>query len=71
MSKKENNLNEEILKVLKDIKTFLEPRPAPPAPPPPKGFWNEFLDFISKYKVLGLAVAFIMGVCGPGRSASC
>ncbi|MEM2038112.1 MAG: MscL family protein [Nitrososphaerota archaeon] len=62
MSKKENNLNEEILKVLKDIKTFLEPRPAPPAPPPPKGFWNEFLDFISKYKVLGLAVAFIMGV---------
>ena len=24
--------------------------------------WNEFIDFLSKYKVLGLAVAFIMGV---------
>ncbi len=28
-----------------------------PAPPPPKGMWNEFMDFISKYKVMGLAVA--------------
>ncbi|MEM2710169.1 MAG: MscL family protein, partial [Candidatus Methanomethylicia archaeon] len=49
----------EILKVLKDIKMLLEPKPAPP---PKKGLWNEFIDFISKYKVLGLAVAFIMGV---------
>ncbi|MCK4435246.1 MscL family protein [Candidatus Bathyarchaeota archaeon] len=24
--------------------------------------WNEFMGFISKYKVMGLAVAFIMGV---------
>ncbi|MCK4223094.1 MscL family protein [Candidatus Bathyarchaeota archaeon] len=24
--------------------------------------WNEFMDFISKYKVMGLAVAFIMAV---------
>jgi large conductance mechanosensitive channel len=24
--------------------------------------WKEFMDFISKYKVMGLAVAFIMGV---------
>ncbi|MEM3704270.1 MAG: MscL family protein [Candidatus Bathyarchaeia archaeon] len=62
MSKKEESLGEEILKVLKDIKTLLEPKPAPPVPPPKKGLWNEFIDFISKYKVLGLAVAFIMGV---------
>jgi large conductance mechanosensitive channel len=54
--------DEEILEVLKEIKALLEPKPAPPAPPPKKGLWNEFLDFISKYKVLGLAVAFIMGV---------
>lgn len=40
----------------------MEPKPAPPAPPPPKGLWNEFMDFISKYKVMGLAVAFIIGV---------
>lgn len=54
--------DEEMLEVLKEIKTLLEPKPAPPAPPPPKGLWKEFMDFLSKYKVMGLAVAFIMGV---------
>jgi large conductance mechanosensitive channel len=54
--------DEEILEVLKEIKALLEPKPAPPAPPPKKGLWNEFLDFISKYKVLGMAVAFILGL---------
>ncbi|MGP3667743.1 MAG: MscL family protein [Candidatus Bathyarchaeota archaeon] len=54
--------DEEILQVLREIKVLLEPKPAPPAPPPKKGLWNEFIDFLSKYKVLGLAVAFIMGV---------
>jgi large conductance mechanosensitive channel len=54
--------DEEMLKVLKDIKALLEPKPSPPAPPPPTGLWNEFMDFLSKYKVMGLAVAFIMGV---------
>lgn len=54
--------DEEVLEVLKEIKTLLEPKPAPPAPPPPKGMWAEFMDFLSKYKVMGLAVAFIMGV---------
>lgn len=54
--------DEEMLEVLKEIKTLLEPKPAPPPPPPPKGLWKEFMDFISKYKVMGLAVAFIMGV---------
>jgi len=46
--------DEEILQVLKEIKTLLEPKPAPPPPPPPKGLWKEFIDFISKYKVVGL-----------------
>jgi len=54
--------DEEMLEVLKEIKVLLEPKPAPPAPPPPKGLWKEFMDFLSKYKVMGLAVAFIMGV---------
>ncbi len=53
--------NEEILEELKRIRMILEPKPAPP-PPPPKGLWAEFTDFLSKYKVIGLAVAFIMGV---------
>jgi len=57
MSKEEKMLEE-----LKRIRELLEPKPAPPSPPPPKGLWKEFLDFLSKYKVMGLAVAFIMGV---------
>ena len=54
--------DEEMLQVLKEIKALLEPRPAPPAPPPPEGLWKEFMDFMSKYKVMGMAVAFIMGL---------
>ncbi len=33
-----------------------------PPPTPPKGLWNEFIDFLSKYKILGLAVAFVIGL---------
>ena len=54
--------DDEILEELKRIRTLLEPKPAPLVPPPKKGLWNEFMDFLSKYKVMGLAVAFIMGV---------
>jgi len=54
--------DDEILEELKRIRTLLEPKPAPPAPPPKKGLWNEFMDFLSKYKIMGLAVAFIIGV---------
>ncbi|MEM3387323.1 MAG: MscL family protein [Nitrososphaerales archaeon] len=50
---------DEILEELKRIRTLIEPKPAPP---PPKGFWAEFLDFLSKYKVMGMAVAFILGL---------
>ena len=51
----------EMLEELKRIRELLEPKPAPPTPKP-KGLWAEFIDFFSKYKVMGLAVAFIMGV---------
>ena len=54
--------DDEILEELKRIRTLLEPKPSPPPPPAAKGLWNEFMDFLSKYKVMGLAVAFIMGV---------
>jgi len=50
---------DKILQELKRIAELLEPKPAPP---PPKGLWNEFMDFLSKYKVMGLAVAFIIGM---------
>jgi large conductance mechanosensitive channel len=51
--------DEELLEELKKIRVLLEPKPASP---PPKGLWAEFKSFIESYKVLGLAVAFIMGV---------
>ena len=51
--------DEEMLEELKKIRALLEPKPAPP---PPTGLWAEFKTFIDKYKVMGLAVAFIMGV---------
>jgi large conductance mechanosensitive channel len=54
MSKEDKMLEE-----LRRIRELLEPKPAPP---PPEGLWNEFMDFFSKYKVMGLAVAFIMGL---------
>jgi large conductance mechanosensitive channel len=50
---------EEMLEELKKIRAAIE---KPPAPAPPKGLWNEFKDFLSKYKVLGLAVAFVLGL---------
>ncbi|MDH7595219.1 MAG: MscL family protein [Candidatus Bathyarchaeia archaeon] len=56
MSKEDKMLEE-----LKKIRELLTPKPAPPAPAP-KGMWKEFMDFLSKYKVMGLAVAFIMGL---------
>ena len=52
---------DEIIKELTRIRELLTPKPTT-APQVPKGIWNEFKDFLSKYKVMGLAVAFIMGV---------
>jgi len=52
------NSDQEILEELKKIRAAVEPKPAPP---PPKGLWAEFMDFIGKAGVLGLAVGFIMG----------
>ena len=52
---------EQIVEELKQIRQLLAAKPVS-LPPTPKGLWNEFKDFLSTYKVLGLAVAFIMGV---------
>lgn len=48
-----------MLEELREIRKLLTPKPKPE---PPKGLINEFVDFISSYKVLGLAVAFILGI---------
>jgi large conductance mechanosensitive channel len=53
--------DEEMLEELRKIRALLEPKPAP-APVLPKGVWAEFKDFISKYKIMGLAIAFIIGL---------
>ena len=49
----------DMLAELKKISELLTP---PTPPPPPKGLINEFKAFLDKYKVVGLAVAFIMGI---------
>lgn len=49
----------EMLEELKKIREALEP---PPAAPPPKNLLEEFKLFLKNYKVMGLAVAFIMGI---------
>jgi len=56
-----DSIEKKMLEELKKIREAVEPKPAPPTPAP-KGLWAEFLDFLSKYKVMGLAVAFIMGI---------
>jgi large conductance mechanosensitive channel len=53
---------DEVLEELRKIRQLLEPKPTPPSPPPPKGLLNEFREFISKYKVMGMTVAFILGL---------
>ena len=54
--------DDQMIDELKKIRQLLEPKPAPPAPPAPKGMINEFKAFISQYKVMGMAVAFILGL---------
>lgn len=51
---------DEILTELKKIREALEK--TPPAPQPPKGLWEEFKEFLAKYKIFGLAVAFIVAL---------
>jgi large conductance mechanosensitive channel len=50
---------DQMLEELKKIRAALEKGPPPQ---PPKGLWNEFKDFLSKYKIFGLAVAFVLGL---------
>ena len=51
---------DKIIEELVKIRELLEPKPAPPKPEK-KGFWSEFMDFINKYGVVGLAIGFILG----------
>jgi|SRR5579863_9533079 len=54
--------DDEMLAELRKIRELLTPAPPKPTPPAPKGIPAEFKSFLSQYKVLGLAVAFILGL---------
>jgi large conductance mechanosensitive channel len=54
------SLENEMLEELRKIREAVTPKPAPPEAKP-KGPIAEFLDFIGKAGVIGLAVGFIMG----------
>jgi len=58
-------MSEEILKdILAEVREIKEasiPPPPPPPAPKPEGLVEEFMVFLSKYGVVGLAVAFIIG----------
>lgn len=60
MTMSETGTQEMILDELRKIRESLEAKPAPP-PPPPSGFFEEFMQFLNKYGVIGLAIAFIIG----------
>jgi len=53
----DNQVVEELVK----IRELLEPKPAPPKKEEETGLWTEFIDFINKYGVIGLAIGFIIG----------
>ena len=48
--------------MLEELKKIREAVEKAPPPQPPKGLWNEFKDFLSKYKIFGLAIAFIIAL---------
>lgn len=55
------DVQDKILEELQKIRETLEPKPAPPAPAAPEGFTAEFMAFLRKYGVIGLAIAVIIG----------
>jgi len=70
MSKEKMNY-EELVEEVRKIRELLTPPPPPPSTPKEqvkglrnraKKFGNEFIEFLKKYKIIGLAVAFIMAV---------
>ena len=61
MSSKE--LQMKMLDELQKIRAAVEPKPTQPTPAPSllKGFREEFMAFLNKYGIIGLAIAFIIG----------
>ena len=56
-----SDFEKKMLAELQKIREAVEPKPTPPPSPPPKGFSEEFMAFMNKYGIIGLAVGFIIG----------
>ena len=56
----DNKIQEKMLDELEKIRVALEPKPAPRAPMP-KGMGAQFMVFLNKHGVVGLAIAVIIG----------
>ncbi len=52
---------DQMIEELRQIRELLTPK-VTPTPLPPHGLWPEFKEFLMKYKIFGLAVAFILGL---------
>jgi large conductance mechanosensitive channel len=55
-----SDIEKKMLEELQKIREAVEPKPTPP-PEPPKGFGEQFMAFLNKYGIIGLAVGFIIG----------
>ena len=53
----DNQIVEELVK----IRELLQPKPGTPKKEEETGLWSEFIEFINKYGVVGLAIGFIIG----------
>jgi large conductance mechanosensitive channel len=56
-----DEIQEKMLEQLTKIREAVEPKPAQQAPAAPEGITAEFMAFLSKYGVIGLAIAVIIG----------
>ena len=54
-------MQEKMLGVLEQIQENTAPKPSPPPEKGPEGFVEEFVVFLRKYGIIGLAIAFIIG----------
>lgn len=53
-------VQERMLEELQKIREAVEPKPTPPSPQT-RGLGEEFMEFLNKYGVIGLAIGFIIG----------
>ncbi|MGD2200115.1 MAG: MscL family protein [Candidatus Bathyarchaeota archaeon] len=56
----DDEIQERMLEELTKIRAAVEEKPSPP-PPPPEGFFGEFIRFLNKHDIMGLALAVVIG----------